>query len=82
MKKQCISCPFGPDGDKEVMCRVMERLLRVSQTCHHSGGIYKPDTHICRGARDWQLTILHRMGILPEPTDAAWTAHAANQPRT
>jgi len=29
-------------------------------------------THLCRGARDMQLTILHRLGLIAEPTDEAF----------
>ena len=31
-------------------------------------------TVICRGGRDWQLQVWHRMGLITAPTDEALTA--------
>jgi hypothetical protein len=73
MQAKCPSCPFGPNGDIELRNRVMERtILQASQICHHPAIHGKKQTHLCRGARDEQLTILYRMGLLNEPTDAAF----------
>lgn len=75
MKGMCETCPFGEDGDVEVRTNVQERTLKgINQTCHHSGGLNKRDTHLCRGARDFQLRLFVAMGFLPEATDAAWDA--------
>lgn len=70
----CGSCPFGPNGVEEVATSVKQRILtQASQTCHSTGAIHgRRDTHLCRGARDFQLQILHRMGLLSAPTDDAW----------
>lgn len=78
MKAKCATCPFGPDGDPHVQANVVSRLLTGSQECHSTGHpVYGTQaTHLCRGARDWQLTILHRMGLLTEPTDEAFAAKA------
>lgn len=71
MRVQCATCPFR--GVSELRRTVEARLMKVSQTCHSTGAMDgKPDTHICRGARDLQLTFLHRIGFLPEPTDECW----------
>jgi hypothetical protein len=52
----------------------MERtLLQASQICHHPRIHGEPETHLCRGARDEQLTILYRLGWIPEATDAAFS---------
>jgi len=73
MKEKCASCPFGPNGDRELRAKVIERTgFNASQICHHPAIHGKKQTHLCRGARDEQLTILHRMGWISEPTDAAF----------
>lgn len=75
MAVQCKTCPFRRPPSDSLRQRVEGRLLAVSQTCHSTGvSRGKRDTHLCRGARDFQLTILCRMGLLAEPTDAAWSA--------
>lgn len=72
MTAQCASCPFREIGDIAVRNSVMSRLFDASQICHHPRLHGKKETHLCRGARDLQLTILYRMGWLPEPTDQAF----------
>lgn len=72
MSTKCASCPFGEGGDAQICASVMTRLFEASQICHHPVLHGKKETHLCRGARDEQLTILHRMGWIPEPTDAAF----------
>lgn len=78
MDAMCVTCPFRKDGDIELRNRVMQRtILRASQICHHPALSGKKQTHLCRGARDQQLTILYRMGILSEPTDKAFSEASA-----
>lgn len=73
MSSMCVTCPFRPGGDVELQNRVLSRtLLNASQICHHPRTHGKRETHLCRGARDVQLTILHRLGMIAEPTDAAF----------
>ena len=73
MAEKCASCPFREGGDIELRNRVMERtILQCSQVCHAPRLHGKKETHLCRGARDEQLTILYRMGFIPEPTDKAF----------
>jgi hypothetical protein len=76
MKQQCATCPFGPNGDPRVAAGVVERTvqLNASQICHHPALHGKPETHLCRGARDLQLKILTAMGMIPAPTDEAFSA--------
>ena len=72
---KCSTCPFGPNGCVEVRESVKLRILNsASQTCHSTGVAIgkRRDTHLCRGARDFQLHVLHGMGFLSEPTDEAW----------
>lgn len=70
MAAKCATCPFDEHGDPDVQASVTSRLLGASQECHSAG--WPHSSHLCRGARDWQLQILHHMGFLPEPTDVAW----------
>jgi hypothetical protein len=76
MPASCKTCPFGPDGDPVLRAKIEHRVIvEASQTCHSTGVALdppRPDTHLCRGARDHQLQFFHRIGFLDEPTDAAW----------
>src|ERR1051326_2264408 len=74
MPECCKTCPFGENGDEELRKRVESRLMEVSQTCHSTGIAKgkKRDTHLCRGARNFQIQIFYRLGFLEAPTDEAW----------
>ena len=76
MAARCKTCPFNEGGCEEVRTTVMARIMTMaSQTCHTTGVVHgQPDTHLCRGARDMQLRAFHALGVLSEPTDAAWAA--------
>jgi len=75
MAAKCASCPFAEGGDRELANKVLERtMFQASQICHHPALHGKKQTHLCRGARDAQLVVLHRMGMLSEPTDEAFRA--------
>jgi hypothetical protein len=72
MRAQCASCPFrvderGRHPDLQLVGRIqMQVITRASQICHEVEG------YLCRGGRDYQLMIFHRLGVLVEPTDEAW----------
>lgn len=54
---------------------VMNRSgLNASQVCHHPRLHGKKETHLCRGARDHQLTLLFRLGFIAAETDGAFKA--------
>jgi hypothetical protein len=77
MKARCPTCPFGDGTGKdrvpEIANMVRQRCLtEASQICHHPRLHGKPEKHLCRGARDYQLEIFHRLGVIREPTDKAW----------
>ncbi len=78
MKKQCQTCPFranehGIHPDPKLVADIQARCLtEASQICHHSTLNGKETTHLCRGARDYQLQIFYRLGMLSEPTDVCW----------
>ncbi len=80
MPTQCKTCPFREDGWAVLRPGIERRLLSgINQTCHSSGIAHgEPDTHLCRGARDFLLQFFHRIGFLDEPTDAAWDAKRAD----
>ena len=66
--KMCDTCVFR-EGQKIVppqrVGEIQEYLIQgTNHVCHTTD-------KICRGARDYQLTIFHRMGIILEPTDEA-----------
>jgi len=79
MPAQCVTCPFNSDGDPQTRDGVVSRIvdMQCSQICHHPTLQGKPETHLCRGARDIQLRILTAMGLLSEPTDAAFATKSA-----
>lgn len=82
MASMCASCPFREGGDIHLRNQVLSRtILKASQICHHPALSGKKQTHLCRGARDEQLTILHRLGMLPEPTDKAFAEASARYAR-
>ena len=77
MPEMCATCPFREDRDgvDEVRTGVMQRVLTEgSQTCHSTGiANGEPhDSHLCRGARNFQLEVFARLGVIDEPTDEAW----------
>jgi hypothetical protein len=79
MAKQCSTCVFAKKEDgkwlnPELAEMVEERMLRVSQICHHPALKGKKQTHLCRGTRDRQIEYFYRIGFLPECTDEAWQA--------
>ena len=78
MKKKCATCPFREDEqgrceDPRLTNRIKQDVLtQASQICHHPRLDGKEETHLCRGARDFQIEIFHRIGFLDVPTDEAW----------
>lgn len=85
MKAKCATCPFR-DGSPVEHLRpylAMQALTEESRYCHSTGGNdivipaeqnYSEEPMICRGARDLQLELFHKLGVLDEPTDEAWQA--------
>lgn len=65
---RCSTCPFNDDGCISVRNTVMQRCLtQASQLCHGTD-----NKTLCRGARDWQIEMFHRLGFLKEPTEECW----------
>lgn len=51
-------------------------LTEASHICHHPRLEGKSETHLCRGARDYQNTMFYRLGVLESPSDDAWLKKA------
>lgn len=79
MSAMCGTCPFR-DGSPYEFLRghlTQSALTEASRECHSTGsnGVNvrtgkKPK--LCRGARDLQLQVFYRLGIIEAPTDEAW----------
>lgn len=74
----CKTCPFrlgSPYGYLKE--QLMTSALSESRICHSTGsnsinaktGI---KSHLCRGARDFQLIFMAGLGVIASPTDEAW----------
>lgn len=83
---QCATCPFREDGWTDVRPLLIQRsLTEATPICHSTGkGALKRDkenflrkSHLCRGARNYQLRIFHKIGFLDEPTDDDWAEKLA-----
>lgn len=77
MAKQCSTCVFAKTSDGEwvnpTLAEMVEkRILECAQICHHPRLFGRNESHLCRGTRDRQIGLMHRMGVLSEPTDEAW----------
>lgn len=76
--KKCKICLFRTDEKGRYLEPKAVRKLEVglvsqnSLICHSTMDKSKNKKLICRGARDYQLTIFHRLGVIDEPTDEAW----------
>lgn len=81
----CATCPYRP-GSKYAHIQdelTQSAITEASRVCHSTGSSAihhrtgKP-RKICRGARDIQLKLMVALGVIAEPTDAAWAAAWAN----
>ena len=74
MQAQCATCAFRPQMERDDPGMVAVLKARVldkgSLHCHSTG--HPVGTHLCRGARDWQIRFFWIAGVLDEPTDDAW----------
>src|SRR5258708_3859304 len=72
-KTQCTTCVFKSERDGGIVLAQGRReeirsdcIKGLNQLCH-----YDNDKTICKGGRDYQLTIWYRLGLIEEPTNAA-----------
>lgn len=60
-------------GQIEIATMVKSRCISgASQICHHPRLHGKKEDHLCRGARNFQLQVFYRMGVIDAETDEAW----------
>lgn len=80
MPEMCATCPFRPRSKYAFLADDLaaSALSKASRICHSTGGnnaihrrTGKPPK-ICRGARDLQLRMFFRLGVIDAPTDEAW----------
>jgi len=77
---QCPTCPFRDDGWTHLRDFLIQRALNEgTPICHSTGpravkrtGRRWTKARLCRGARNFQLTVFYAWGILDAPTDEAW----------
>lgn len=74
----CGTCPFK-EGSKYAFLQdylTTSALTEASRKCHSTGVNAIAETtvppHLCRGARDKQLQLMHAMGVIEAETDEAW----------
>lgn len=78
MPTKCSTCPFHTDENgrhlhPELVAGIQKRILsHCSQICHHPKLHGREETHLCRGARDYQQIIFYCLGFVEAPTDEAW----------
>jgi hypothetical protein len=73
---QCKSCIFREGSDvvsQERLVEIQQYLLAGKTHLCHSPDQSKPkakrkNTHACKGARDWQLSMWYRLGYISAPT--------------
>ena len=82
--KQCQSCPFNSTASGDwlaVRPLLTHRALNEgTPICHSTGQALvrhngeRLPAHLCRGARNLQLTLFYALGYITAPTDEAWDA--------
>lgn len=72
-KLPCSSCPFiGGYGEAKIgTVAVTEYRVSLLSGCNHLCHSDPTNKTICRGGRDFQLQVFHRLGIIENPTDEA-----------
>ena len=60
--ERCKTCPWRV-GNQELITKITAKVLNHSNhICHNH------DTKVCRGSRDVQIQVFHRLGVLEVPT--------------
>jgi len=83
-KTKCATCPFREGSPYAYLVNdLTASAMSDSRICHSTGknnAINKrtgKKPHLCRGARDVQLSVMFRMGAIDAETDAAWNRERA-----
>lgn len=83
MPAMCDTCLFRPGSEYASLAPELSAcaVSTASRICHSTGtnaigGRTGKSSRICRGTRDIQLQVFHRLGVIAAPTDEAWKAKA------
>lgn len=83
-KTLCETCPFKK-GSKYACLEptITESALTATRICHNTGtniigGETGIEEHLCRGSRQFQLRLMHALGVIDAPTDEAWNRERVN----
>lgn len=79
-KTKCSTCPFRVGSPTAYLAPgiAISAATEASRICHQTGkdNLFHKRTglpeHLCRGARDVQLSIMAAAGVISAPTDEAW----------
>lgn len=78
-KTMCKTCPFRAGSPYADLAGDLaaSALSDSSRICHSTGsnGIHRRTgikPHLCRGARQVQLSVFASMGVIESPTDESW----------
>ena len=75
LERPCKSCPFAGSDPIQLSPERLNQIYRDvftfsgSHLCHSAG-----NQMLCRGARDLQISLSHRLGFIKGPTDKAFQA--------
>lgn len=79
MPAMCGTCPFRKGSPYAYLREYLtESATGTTRICHQTGKsaiqrTSKVKPHACRGTRNFQLALMHTMGVIDAPTDEAWT---------
>ena len=84
-KTKCATCPFRAGSPTAYLAADLaaSAMTEASRICHSTGSknAFHVRTglpsHICRGARDVQLSFMATAGVIDAPTDEAWNSARA-----
>ena len=73
-KNQCKTCPWRPKSplNHTVPEIAQKAITEHNHYCHNEQLEGRTPTILCRGTRNYQLKIFHKLGVLAEPTDDCW----------
>ena len=82
LKEKCATCPFREGSPYAHLAPqlTLSAASEASRICHSTGSGNAINRRtgrkpaLCRGARDFQLQMFHRLGVIEKPTDEAWEA--------
>ena len=84
-KTMCATCPFRAGSPTAYLAADLaaSAMTEASRICHSTGSrnAFHERTglpeHLCRGAREVQLSFMATAGVIDAPTDEAWNVARA-----